>query len=122
MPRPPPSSPPSVLADDYIPPEDNYPPVPDKADNTIRLMLSAVWQISNPREYQFKAIFYLVFLHLRMLYLIRMTAEGKSLVLLGRIIALKAITLMKRRGVIRDSRGCLAMVWEAMMDAVMVEY
>jgi hypothetical protein len=60
MPRPPPSSPPSVLANDYIPPEDNYPPVPDKADNAIRLMLSAVWQISNPREYQVKAIFYLV--------------------------------------------------------------
>jgi hypothetical protein len=93
MPRPPPSLPPSVLAKDYIPPKDNYPPVPDKADNAIRLMLSAVWQISNPREYQIKAIFYLVFLRLRMLYLIRKMGEGKSLVLLGMATMLRGVTV-----------------------------
>jgi superfamily II DNA helicase RecQ len=56
-------------------------------------MLSAVWQISNPREYQVKAIFYLVFLRLRMLYLIRKTGEGKSLVLLGMATMLRGVTV-----------------------------
>jgi superfamily II DNA helicase RecQ len=56
-------------------------------------MLSAVWKIENPREYQIKAIFYLVFLRVRMLYLIRKTGEGKSLVLLGTATMLRGVTI-----------------------------
>jgi superfamily II DNA helicase RecQ len=56
-------------------------------------MLSAVWNIKNPREYQIKAIFYLVFLRVRMMYLIRKTGEGKSLVLLGMATMLRGVTI-----------------------------
>jgi hypothetical protein len=72
-----PSPPPALPADDYIPPSDaDYPPVPPKAYNAILHMLSSVWKIENPREYQIKAIFYLVFLRVRMMYLVRKTGEG----------------------------------------------
>jgi hypothetical protein len=56
-------------------------------------MLSAVWNIKNPREYQIKAIFYLVFLRVWMMYLIRKTGEGKSLVLLGMATMLRGVTI-----------------------------
>jgi superfamily II DNA helicase RecQ len=86
--------PPALPADDYIPLSDaDYPPVPVDQYNAILLMLSAVWKIENPREYQIKAIFYLVFLRVRMLYLIRKTGEGKSLVLLGTATMLRGVTI-----------------------------
>jgi superfamily II DNA helicase RecQ len=79
---------------DYIPPNDSdYPPVPPDIYNAILLMLSSVWNIENPREYQVKAIFYMVFLRVRMLYLIRKTGEGKSLVLLGMATMLRGVTV-----------------------------
>jgi superfamily II DNA helicase RecQ len=56
-------------------------------------MLSSVWKIDNPREYQIKAIFYLVFLRVRMMYLIRKTGEGKSLVLLGTATMLRGVNV-----------------------------
>jgi superfamily II DNA helicase RecQ len=89
-------SPPSTPIDDadYIPPNNsNYPPVPPEIHNAILLMLSAVWNIESPREYQIKAIFYMVFLRVRMLYLIRKTGEGKSLVLLGMATMLWGVTI-----------------------------
>ena len=53
---------PSTPQDDFKPPTDrSHPLVPDKASHAIRLMLSAVWGITSPREYQVRAIFYLVF-------------------------------------------------------------
>jgi superfamily II DNA helicase RecQ len=90
-------SPPSIQSSEYIPPSySDYPPepsVPAEQYNAILLMLSAVWKIENPREYQIKAIFYLVFLRIRMLYLIRKTGEGKSLVLLGAATMLCGVTI-----------------------------
>jgi superfamily II DNA helicase RecQ len=56
-------------------------------------MLGAVWGITSPREYQIKAIFYLVFLRVRMMYLIRKTREGKSLVMLGMATILRGVTI-----------------------------
>jgi hypothetical protein len=59
MPMPPPSTP--VNDADYIPSNDsNYLPVPLDIYDAILLMLSAVWSIESPREYQVKAIFYMV--------------------------------------------------------------
>jgi hypothetical protein len=79
---------------DYIPPSDaDFPPIPQKQYNAILLMLSSVWKIENLREYQIKAIFYLVFIRVRMLYLIRKTGEGKSLVLLGTATMLRGVTI-----------------------------
>ena len=56
-------------------------------------MLKDVWGIQSPRDYQIDAIFFLVFLKIGMMYLIRKMGEGKSLVLLGMATALRGITI-----------------------------
>ena len=89
--------PPSVFADknkDYEPPDDSdYPPIPTKISNAIKLMLNDVWGIQEPREYQVAAIFYMAFLKTRLMYLVRKTGEGKSLVLLGTASILRGVTV-----------------------------
>eukprot|EP00956_Cyclotella_meneghiniana_P020359 scaffold35768_cov46-Cyclotella_meneghiniana.AAC.2 len=91
------SPPPSIFADmnkEYVPPSDHeYPPVPVKIYDTIEWMLREVWGITEPRPYQVKSIFYLAFLKMSMLYLIRKTGEGKSLVLLGTATILRGVTV-----------------------------
>eukprot|EP00956_Cyclotella_meneghiniana_P023826 scaffold47026_cov113-Cyclotella_meneghiniana.AAC.5 len=49
-----------------------------------------VWGISQPRSYP---IFFLSFVKVRMMYLIRMTGEGKSLVLMGMATILRGVTV-----------------------------
>eukprot|EP00956_Cyclotella_meneghiniana_P011109 scaffold15544_cov108-Cyclotella_meneghiniana.AAC.1 len=92
--------PPSVFADknkDYEPPDDSdYPPIPTKISNAIKLMLNDVWGIQEPREYQVAAIFYMAFLKTRLMYLVRKTGEGKSLVLLGTASILRGVTLSSK--------------------------
>ena len=56
-------------------------------------MLLVVWGIQLARDYQIDAIFFLVFLKVDMMYLIRKTGEGKSLVLLGMATAQRGITI-----------------------------
>ena len=78
----------------YLPPTgDHLNPTPPIVEKVIRNMLHHVWGIDLPREYQIYAIFFLVFLKLGMMYLIRKTGEGKSLVLLGMATALRGITI-----------------------------
>ena len=71
--------------------------MPQKQKRAIEIMLRDVWGIappeSPPRDYQIEAIFYLVFLRMKMLYLIRKTGEGKSLVLLGMAALLRGVTV-----------------------------
>ena len=86
MPPPPPrpSRGPTVAAlnAEYIPPDDStYPSVPLNAKRAIEKMIHDVWGITEPRTYQVRAIFFLCFVKVRMMYLIRKTCEGKSLVL-----------------------------------------
>ena len=89
--------PPSIFADqnrDYIPSDDsNYPSIPSKIFDTIKLMLKDVWGIEEARTYQVKAIFYMAFLKTKLMYLIRKTGEGKSLVLLGSATILRGVTV-----------------------------
>eukprot|EP00956_Cyclotella_meneghiniana_P020780 scaffold37108_cov23-Cyclotella_meneghiniana.AAC.3 len=89
--------PPSIFADqnrDYLPPDDsNYPSIPSKIFDTIKLMLKDVWGIEEARTYQVKAIFYMAFLKTKLMYLIRKTGEGKSLVLLGSATILRGVTV-----------------------------
>eukprot|EP00956_Cyclotella_meneghiniana_P045819 scaffold386239_cov215-Cyclotella_meneghiniana.AAC.1 len=56
-------------------------------------MLKDVWGIQEPRGYQVTAIFYMAFLKTRLMYLIRKTGEGKSLVLLGTSTILRGVTV-----------------------------
>ena len=78
----------------YIPPTmEAFPPTPPFVDTAVRAMLLHVWGIEFARDYQIDAIFFLVFLKVGMMYLIRKTGEGKSLVLLGMATALRGITI-----------------------------
>jgi len=72
---------------------DHLPPTPPFVNAVIRAMLFHVWCIQFARDYQIEAIFFLVFLKVGMLYLIRKTGEGKSLVLLGMVTVLRGTTI-----------------------------
>jgi hypothetical protein len=64
--------------------------------SAILLMLSSVWKIDNPREYQIKAMFYLVFLRVRMMYLIWKT-QGRVNLLFFVIIIYQTVINCKMR-------------------------
>eukprot|EP00956_Cyclotella_meneghiniana_P021563 scaffold39396_cov76-Cyclotella_meneghiniana.AAC.1 len=93
MPPPPPRAPTfSMRNAEYIPPDDSeYPNVPPSADAAISKMLHDVWGIE-ARPYQVRAIFFLAFVKVGMMYLVRKTGEGKSLVLIGTATILRGVT------------------------------
>eukprot|EP00956_Cyclotella_meneghiniana_P023787 scaffold46927_cov56-Cyclotella_meneghiniana.AAC.1 len=94
MPPPPPRAPTfSMRNAEYIPPDDSeYPTVPPSADAAISKMLLDVWGIE-ARPYQVRAIFFLAFVKVGMMYLVRKTGEGKSLVLIGTATILRGVTV-----------------------------
>ncbi len=67
--------------------------IPDYVSSAIRNELQLTWGCAHPRSYQIEAIFHLVYRKTDMMYLIRKTGEGKSLVMQGMSSMLKGITL-----------------------------
>jgi hypothetical protein len=67
--------------------------IPDYVASAIRKELQVTWGCASPRSYQIEAIFHLVYRNTDMMYLIRKTGEGKSLVLQGMASMLKGITI-----------------------------
>ena len=68
--------------------------IPDYVSSAIRNVLSLTWGCTTPRPYQIKAIYHLVYTKMDMMYLIRKTGEGKSLVLQGMASMLKGVTVV----------------------------
>ncbi len=67
--------------------------IPDYISSAITKELQLNWGCARPRPYQIEAIFHLVFRNTDMMYLIRKTGEGKSLVMQGMALMLKGITV-----------------------------
>ena len=67
--------------------------IPDYVSLAIKKELLATWGCNTPRPYQVEAIFHLVYRKVDMVYLIRKTGEGKSLVLQGMASMLKGVTI-----------------------------
>ena len=68
--------------------------IPPGKEIAIRRMLERVWECDSPRSYQLEALYHLLFKkEMEMMYLIRKTGEGKSLVLLGMATLMKGVTL-----------------------------
>ena len=67
--------------------------IPDYVSLAIKKELLATWGCVTPRPYQVEAIFHLVYRKVDMVYLIRKTGEGKSLVLQGMASMLKGVTI-----------------------------
>ncbi|KAL7508357.1 hypothetical protein ACHAXN_005444 [Cyclotella atomus] len=79
MPPPTPRTPFRELIANYFPPSDSsYPPIPPHACNAIKKILS---------------IFYLSYLKPLLMYVIRKTGEGKSLVMMGTAAVLRGVTI-----------------------------
>ena len=57
-------------------------------------MLSQTFGTSEPRQYQVDSIFHLAYRKIDLMYLIRKTGEGKSLVLQGLAAARRGITVV----------------------------
>eukprot|EP00984_Skeletonema_dohrnii_P002679 scaffold926_cov75-Skeletonema_dohrnii-CCMP3373.AAC.2 len=89
---------PSNYDDDYINDDSRYefttsaPAAPISSANKIAAML-AQHGVSKPRPFQLDAIFQLCIRRISMLYLIRKTGEGKSLVLKGMATIKRGITV-----------------------------
>jgi superfamily II DNA helicase RecQ len=67
--------------------------IPDYISAAIKTELLLTWQCKTPRPYQIEAIFHLVYSKVDMMYLIRKTGEGKSLVLQAMASVLKDVTI-----------------------------
>ena len=67
--------------------------IPDYISSAITKQLQLTWGCARPCPYQIEAIFHLVFRNTDMMYLIRKTGEGKSLVMQGMASMLKGITI-----------------------------
>ena len=68
--------------------------IPDYVSSAIRNELQLTWGYAHPRSYQIEAIFHLVYQNTDMMYLIRQTGEGKSLVMQGMASMLKGVTIV----------------------------
>jgi superfamily II DNA helicase RecQ len=68
--------------------------IPDYVSSAIRNELRLTWGCASPRSYQIDAIFHLVYRNTDMIYLIRKTGEGKSLVMQGMSSMIKGITIV----------------------------
>ena len=78
---------------DYTPPTPPSIVIPDYVSSEIRNDLLVTWGCEHPRSYQIEAIFHLMYRKTDMMYLIRKTGEGKSLVMQGMASMLKGITI-----------------------------
>jgi superfamily II DNA helicase RecQ len=78
---------------DYTPPTLPSIVIPDYVSSAICNELLVTWGCEQPRSYQIEAIFHLVYRKTDMMYLIRKTGEGKSLVMQGMASMLKGITI-----------------------------
>ncbi len=69
--------------------------IPDYVSSAIKKELLDTWGCETPQPYQVEAIFHLAYRKVDMVYLIRKTGEGKSLVLQGQGMAsmLKGVTI-----------------------------
>lgn len=67
--------------------------IPDYISSAIQKELLVSWNCVSSRSYQLEAIFHLVYQKINMMYLIRKTGEGKSLVMQGMASMLKGITI-----------------------------
>jgi superfamily II DNA helicase RecQ len=67
--------------------------IPDYVSSAIKKELLTTWGCATPRPYQVEAIFHLVYRKVDMVYLIRKTGEGKSLVLQAMASMLKGVTI-----------------------------
>jgi hypothetical protein len=93
MPPPTPRLPFHSINADYVPPDDSlYPPVPPGPHHAIQKMCRDVFGVE-ARDYQIRAIFFLVYLKISPMYLIRKTGEGKSLVMMGTATILRGVTI-----------------------------
>mmetsp|Transcript_11950 Transcript_11950/g.17149 ORF Transcript_11950/g.17149 Transcript_11950/m.17149 type:complete len:189 (+) Transcript_11950:1745-2311(+) len=93
---------PSDYSDDYINDDTKYDfitsasapaPTPQSSADIIATMLASAHGVHSPRPFQIDAIFQLCIRCVSMLYLIRKTGEGKSLVLKGMATIKRGITL-----------------------------
>ena len=91
---------PSDYSDDYINDDTEYDfitsapaPTPQSSADIIAKMLATAHGVHSPRPFQIDAIFQLCIRRVSMLYLIRKTGEGKSLVLKGMATIKRGITL-----------------------------
>ena len=78
---------------EYSPPTQPPIVIPDYVSSAIRNELLVTWGCARPRSYQIDAIFHLVYKKTDMMYLIRKTGDGKSLVMQGMASMLKGITI-----------------------------
>ena len=68
--------------------------VPAKANSTICSIILATSSIASPRPFQVFAIYFMVFLFSQIIYLIRKTGEGKSLVTMTIAVILCGVTIV----------------------------
>ena len=69
----------------------DLPPTPARPKEAITHMIRDGLGFPNPRPYQVDALFHLAFRKIRLMYLIRKTGEGKSMVIMGLALALDGI-------------------------------
>ena len=69
----------------------DFPPTPPTIAAEITRMIRNGLGFPSPRKYQVDALFHLAFRKIRLMYLIRKTGEGKSLVIMGLALALDGI-------------------------------
>ena len=93
--------------------------IPDYISSAISHELKIKWGCDTPRQYQIEAIFQLVYTKIDMMYLIRKTGDGKSLVLQGTASILKGITIVmvpliglgsdqaQKCNIVRDNNICV---------------
>jgi len=76
-----------------VPLMSNLPRTPPRIYEAIADMIRTGLGFQTPREYQVDTIFHLAFRKVKLMYLIRKTGEGKSLVILGLALALSGIVV-----------------------------
>jgi hypothetical protein len=92
---PPPLPPPLYSSIDYETMEESFPTtIPQRRRDIIINTMKKVWKIDCPREFQIQAIYLMVYCREQVLYLIRKTGEGKSIVFLTIATLLRGITIV----------------------------
>ena len=86
---------PLVSTYDYIARRDVFPfSIPDEAKQIILSTIIAISSIRSPRPFQVFAIYCMVFLCSQVIYIIRKTGEGKSLVIITTAALLRGVTIV----------------------------
>ena len=68
--------------------------VPAAWRSAIIAVLSLVWKVLEPRLFQIYVLYYMVFLSKQLIYLIRKTGEGKSMIILGAATMRRGVTVV----------------------------